>query len=60
MRALVTSLNKFGVHDREKMWFKENLALAVSGEISFQKLMDATGLSRRVLEHGREMRTAFD
>ena len=60
MRALVTSLNKFGVHDRETIRFKENLALAVSGEISFQKLMDATGLSRRVLEHGREMRTAFD
>ena len=32
----------------------------MSGEMSFQKLMDATGLSRRGLEHGREMRTAFD
>ena len=60
MRALITPLNKFGVHDRETIRFKENLALAVSGDISFQKLMDATGLSRRVLEHGREMRTAFD
>lgn len=60
MKALIKSLNKFGVHDRETIRFKENIALAVSGDTSFQKLMDATGLSRRVLEHGREMRTAFD
>lgn len=60
MRALVTSLNKFGVHDKETIRFKENLMLAVSGEMSFQKLIDATGLSRRGLEHGREIRTAFD
>ena len=60
IRSLVMSLNKFGVHDRETIWFKENIALAVSGDISPQKLLDATSLSSRVLEHGRKMRTIFD
>ena len=60
IRSLVMSLNKFGVHDRETIRFKENIALAVSGDISSQKLEDATSLSRRVLLHGREMRTIFD
>ena len=57
IRSLVMSLNKFGVHDRETIRFKENIALAVSGDISSQKLLDATSLSRRVLEHGREILT---
>ena len=60
IRSLIMSLNKFGVHDRETIRFKENIALAVSGNISSQKLEDATSLSRRVLLHGREMRTIFD
>ena len=55
IRSLVMSLNKFGVHDRETIRFKENIALVVSGDISSQKLEDATSLSRRVLLHGREM-----
>ena len=60
IRSLVMSLNKFGVHDRETIRFKENIALAVSGGISSQKLENATSLSRWVLLHGREMRTIFD
>ena len=47
-------LNKFGVCDRETIRFKENIALAVSGDISPQKLLDATSLS------SRKMRTIFD
>ena len=54
IRSLVMSLNKFGVHDRETIRFKENIALAVSGDISPQKLLDATSLS------SRKMRTIFD
>ena len=60
IKALVNSINKYGLNDREQIRFKENLALAISGSISFAKLTDATSLSRRVLEHGREMRTVFD
>lgn len=60
IKALVNSINKYGLNDREQIRFKENLALSISGSTLFAKLTDATSLSRRVLEHGREMRTAFD
>ena len=60
IKALVTSMNKFGPNDRESIRFKENLTLAICNNISLTKFNDATSLSRRVLEHGREMRAAFD
>ena len=40
--------------------FKDNVSLAVSGEILYAKLVGATGLSKRILEHSRKIRIAFD
>ena len=60
IKSLVTAIDKFGLNDREQIRFKENLALAISGSISLAKLADATSLSRRILENGREMRAAFN
>ena len=47
IKSLVKSLGKFGRTDREQIRFKENIALAASGHISYAKLMEATGLSRK-------------
>jgi DNA polymerase sigma len=45
---------------REQIRFKENIALAISGTVSYQRLIEATGLSRRQLENGRKVREEFD
>ena len=60
IKSLVKAIDKFGLNDRDQIRFKENLALAISGNISHAKLTDATSLSRRILENGREMRAAFN
>jgi hypothetical protein len=60
IKGLVTSMTKFGRNDREQIRFKENIALAISGTISYQRLIEATGLSRRQLENGRKVREEFD
>ena len=50
IKELIASTNKFGRNDRESIQFKENLALAVTSNLSLVKLMVATGLSSRVLQ----------
>ena len=60
IKSLITSMGKFGRNDREQIRFKENIALAVSGRNSQAKLMEATGLSRRIIEHARKMRAELD
>ena len=60
IKELIVSMNKFGRNDRETIQFKENLALAVTGNLSLVRLMTATGLSRRVLQQGKKMRELFN
>ena len=60
IKRLILSMNKYGRSDRESIMFKENLALAVTGNLSLVKLMVATGLSRRVLQQGKKMRELFE
>jgi hypothetical protein len=60
IKSLVTSMGKFGRNDREQIKLKENIALAMSGQNSYSKLMEATGLSRRIVEFGRKMRAEFN
>lgn len=60
IKSLVKAVDKFGLNDREQIRFKEILALAISGSIFLEKFTDATSLSRRILENGREMRAAFN
>jgi hypothetical protein len=60
IKNLVMSLEKYGRNDREQIKFKENLAIAISGTNSIMRLRNATGLSRRVIDHGKSMRTLFD
>ena len=60
IKNLVMSLEKYGRNDREQIKFKENLATAISGTNSIMRLRNATGLSRRVIDHGKSMRTLFD
>ena len=59
LKYVVTSMTKYGRNDREQIKFKENLALAIFGKLSYAKLMVATGLSRRQLENGSKMREVF-
>lgn len=59
IKHLVTSMTKYGRNDREQIRFKENIALAISGQNSFARLIEATGLSRRHLENARSMREVF-
>lgn len=60
IKHLVTSMTKYGRNDREQIRFKESLSLAISGKQSYQRLIQATGLSRRQLENGRKMREEFE
>ena len=60
IKGLILSMKKYGRSDRESIMFKENLALAVTGNLSLIKLMVATGLSRRVLQQGSKMRELFE
>jgi hypothetical protein len=60
MKNLVTDMRRFGNNDIEQIRFLEGLALSVSGHLSVAKIMSATGLSKRSLEYGKEMRKGFD
>jgi hypothetical protein len=42
IKGLVTSMTKFGRNVREQIRFKENIALAISGTISYQRLIDSS------------------
>jgi hypothetical protein len=46
IKSLLTSLGKYGRNDREQIRFKENIALAASGHISYAKLMEACSTHR--------------
>lgn len=54
------SLEKYGRNDREQIKFKENQAIAISGTNSIVRLRNASELSKRVIDHGKSMRTLFD
>ena len=60
MKNLVTDMRRFGNNDIEQIRFLEGLALSVSGHLSVAKIMSFTGLSKRSLEYGKEMRKGFD
>jgi hypothetical protein len=60
IKSLVDAMTIHGRSDREQIHFMENLALAVTGGISYQKLRGTTGLSKRVLVHERQIRSKFD
>jgi hypothetical protein len=60
MKNLVTDMREFGNNDIEQIRFLEGLAISVSGSVSVAKVMTATGLSKRSLEYGKEMRKGFD
>ena len=53
-------MREFGTNDIEQIKYLEGLALAVSGGISVAKMMTATGLSKRTLQYGKELRKKFD
>ena len=57
------NLNEVRLHGNnasEQRKFLENIALAVSGNLSVAILEASTGLSRLTVEHGREMRENFN
>jgi hypothetical protein len=60
IKDLVTDMRDLGANDIEQIRFLEGLALAVSGDLSVAKIVSATGLSKRSLEHGRNSRKAFN
>jgi hypothetical protein len=60
IKNLVTDMREFGNNDIEQIRFLEGLAISVSGSVSVAKVMTATGLSKRSLEYGKEMRKGFD
>ena len=60
IKNLLLSLEKYGRNNREQIKFKENIAIAISGTISMMRLKNATGLSRRIIDHGKSMRILFD
>lgn len=60
IKQLILSMRTYGHRDREQNTFMEHIALAICGNVPLAKLEASTGLSRRILEHGRDMRIAFD
>ena len=60
IKCLVNDMREFGTNDIEQIKYLEGLALAVSGGISVAKMMTATGLSKRTLQYGKELRKKFD
>ena len=60
IKNLVVDMREFGNNDIEQIRFLEGLAISVSGSVSVVKIMAATGLSKRSLEYGKEMRKGFD
>ena len=60
IKCLVNDMREFGTNDIEQIKYLEGLALALSGGISVVKMMTATGLSKRTLQYGKELRKKFD
>ena len=60
IKKLVTGMRSCGANDREQLRFMDSLSLAVSGNLPIIKLENATGLSRRSLEEGRDSRILFE
>ena len=60
IKHLIVSMRAHGKRDREQNSFMENIALAVWGDVPLATLETATGLSRRMIEHGRDMRFKFN
>ena len=60
IKNTLLSLEKYGRNNREQIKFKENIAIAISGTISMMRLKNATGLSRRIIDHGKSKRILFD
>ena len=60
IKCLVASMRLHGNNSSEQSNFLENIALAVSGDISMAILEASTGLSSWTIEHGREMRENFN
>ena len=60
IKQLIVSMRAHGRRDREQNSFMENIALAVWGDVPLATLESFTGLSRRMIEHGRDMRLKFN
>ena len=60
IKRLVDDMREYGTNDIEQIKYLEGLALALSGGISVAKMMTATGLSKRTLQYGKELRKKFD
>ena len=60
VKSLVDDMREYGSNDIEQIKYLEGLALALSGGVSVAKLMTATGLSKRTLQYGKELRKKFD
>ena len=60
IKQLIVSMRAHGRRDREQNSFMENIALAVWGDVPLATLESSTGLSRRTIEHGRDMRLKFN
>ena len=59
IKNLLLSLEKYGGNNREQIKFKKNIAIVISGTISMMRLKNATGLSRRIIDHDKSMRILF-
>jgi hypothetical protein len=60
IKQLIVSMRAHGRRDREQNSFMEIIALAVWGDLPLATLEISTGLSRRMIEHGRDMRLKFN
>jgi hypothetical protein len=60
IKQLIVAMRAHGRRDREQNSFMENIALAVWGDVPLATLEISTGLSRRMIEHGRDMRLKFN
>ena len=60
IKRLVDDMREFGTNDIEQIKYLEGLALALSGGVSVARMMRTTGLSKRTLEYGKELRKKFD
>ena len=60
IKQLIVSMRAIGRRDREQNSFAENIALVVWGDVPLATLEISTGLSRRMIEHGRDMRLKFN
>ena len=60
IKQLIVSMRAHGRRDREQNSFMENIALAVWGDVPLATLESSIGLSRCMIEHGRDMRLKFN